>query len=98
LTLRLCTSPCALSAPVHTIAFNRGAASSQAYATHFGNKPPNEVPRREAYRWLSRDLEEALLAFIGQASESSWTLRGPLYEFSYPPVLEALRLPPSNEG
>ncbi|MCA1695711.1 MAG: phospholipase D-like domain-containing protein [Actinobacteria bacterium] len=76
----------------HTIVFNRGAASSQAYATRFGNKKPREVPRREAYRWLSRGLEEELIAFIGQARDHSWTLRGALYEFSYPPVLDALRI------
>jgi phosphatidylserine/phosphatidylglycerophosphate/cardiolipin synthase-like enzyme len=76
----------------HTIVFNRGAASSQAYASRFGNKDPGEVPRREAYRWLSRGLEEALIAFVGQASDHSWTLRGALYEFTYPPVLEALRI------
>ncbi|MDQ3901221.1 MAG: hypothetical protein M3319_12580 [Actinomycetota bacterium] len=67
----------------HTIVFNRGAASSQAYASRFGNKHPGEVPHRQAYRWLSRGLEEALIAFIGQASDHSWTLPGALYEFTY---------------
>jgi hypothetical protein len=76
----------------HTIIFNRGAAASQQYAQRFGNRPPRDVPRHEAYRWLSRGLEESLLAFIGQARDHTWTLRGALYQFTYPPVLDALRI------
>lgn len=76
----------------HGITFNRGAIASQWYATRFKNKQPNLVPRREAYRWLSRGLEEALLAFIGQADGPQWSLRCALYQATYPPVLEALRI------
>ena len=76
----------------HTVVFNRGAAASQLYAHRFHNRRPDQVAHREAYKWLSRGLEEALLAFIGQAQDSSWTLRGALYQFTYPPVLQALRI------
>ncbi|TAH24277.1 MAG: hypothetical protein EAZ07_10015 [Cytophagales bacterium] len=47
----------------HAIYFNRGAAGSQAYARKFGNKSPDEVGE-EAFKWLSRGLEEAILAFM----------------------------------
>jgi hypothetical protein len=43
----------------HTVVFNRGAASSQAYAARFANRHPADVPRREAWRWLSRPLRAA---------------------------------------
>jgi phosphatidylserine/phosphatidylglycerophosphate/cardiolipin synthase-like enzyme len=76
----------------HIVVFNRGAAASQLYARRFRNRRPDQVPHREAYKWLSRGLEETLLAFIGHARDSSWGLRGALYQFSYPPVLEALRI------
>jgi phosphatidylserine/phosphatidylglycerophosphate/cardiolipin synthase-like enzyme len=80
----------------HEVIFNRGAAASQQYASRFKNRRPSEVPNREAYKWLSRGLEEALLAFIGQATDSSWALRGALYQFSYPSVLNALRVAADN--
>jgi len=73
----------------HAIFFNRGVAGSQAYARRFGNRLPNEVPHREAYIWLSRGLEEAILSYIAQASDGSYALRAAVYEFSYPPVLDA---------
>src|SRR3712207_1269463 len=79
------------AAGTHAIYFNRGVAGSQAYARKFGNKPPDEVADREAWEWLSRGLEEALLDFIGQADGERYALRGALYEFYYPPVLEAFR-------
>lgn len=75
----------------HAVYFNRGVAASQEYARKFGNKPPEEVPDREAWVWLSRGLEEALLEFIGQAHGERYALRAALYEFYYPPVLEAFR-------
>ena len=48
----------------HDVFFNRGVASSQAYAREFDNKKPDDQPRGEAGRgaaWLSRDLDDALL-------------------------------------
>lgn len=76
---------------VHDVFFNRGAASSQAYATRFQNKKPEDVPGREAFIWLSRCLEEAILAFIKRAEDGSYGLRGCFYEFHYMPVLEEFR-------
>jgi hypothetical protein len=76
----------------HAIFFNRGAAGSQAYANRFQNRSPSNVPFREAYKWLSRGLEEALLAFIGQAHERGTALRAAVYEFQHERVLRALRI------
>jgi phosphatidylserine/phosphatidylglycerophosphate/cardiolipin synthase-like enzyme len=76
----------------HAIFFNRGAAGSQAYAQRFQNRSPREVPYREAYRWLSRGLEEALLRFIGQAHEPRFALRASVYEFQHARVLCAFRI------
>jgi len=78
----------------HAVFFNRGVAGSQAYARKFGNLSPKDleddpVKQKAAYRWLSRGLEEAILAFIGQAKGSRFALRASVYEFSWLPVLEA---------
>jgi phosphatidylserine/phosphatidylglycerophosphate/cardiolipin synthase-like enzyme len=74
----------------HSIFFNRGAASSQAYATRFPALH-GKAPTGEARAWLSRGLEEAILDFIGQAKGAGWGLRASIYEFQYPPVLEAFK-------
>jgi len=75
----------------HVVYFNRGVSGSQAYAWKFGDKTPDEVPNRRAYTWLSRGLEEALLAFIAQADGPTRGLRASVYEFNYPPVLAAFK-------
>ena len=75
---------------MHGVWFNRGVFASQAYAERFGNKPPDQVPNNAAWQWLSRGLEEALLAFIGQAADASWELNGAFYEFQHPAILDAL--------
>jgi phosphatidylserine/phosphatidylglycerophosphate/cardiolipin synthase-like enzyme len=72
----------------HAIFFNRGAAASQAYALKFPDQQ-GKKPEGEALTWLSRGLEEALLAYIGQADGSKWSLRAAIYELQYLPVLEA---------
>lgn len=74
----------------HSIFFNRGVASSQAYSMKFGRKDPDKVEGDEAYRWLSRGLKEAILAFIGQAKKGD-TIYGCFYEFRYDEVLVAFR-------
>jgi phosphatidylserine/phosphatidylglycerophosphate/cardiolipin synthase-like enzyme len=78
----------------HDVFFNRGVASSQAYAQRFGNLPPDEQPttrkRKEALAWLSRDLDDAMLRFIRSARPGS-AIRGAFYEFTYAPVLAELR-------
>lgn len=73
----------------HSIFFNRGVASSQAYAVKFGNKRPEEVGE-DAFRWLSRGLKEALVRFISQAKKNE-TLFGCFYEFRYDDILMAIR-------
>lgn len=72
----------------HAIFFNRGAATSQAYALKFPDQQGKE-PEGPALTWLSRGLEEALLAYIGQADGSEWSLRAAIYELQYLPVLKA---------
>lgn len=72
----------------HAIFFNRGAATSQAYALKFPDQQ-GKKPEGEALTWLSRGLEEALLAFIGQAKDDGWGLRAAIYELQWAPVLEA---------
>jgi phosphatidylserine/phosphatidylglycerophosphate/cardiolipin synthase-like enzyme len=78
----------------HSIWFNRGSVASQAYAREFLNTPsdkfPTEKQRAAAYRFLSRGLEEALLAFIARADGPAFELHGAIYEFQWPRVLKAL--------
>lgn len=82
-----------LSGQTHDVYFNRGVASSQAYARSFDNLAPDQQPtpakRKEALRWLSRDLDEAMIAFI-RAARRGDAIRGCFYEFKYRPVLEEL--------
>lgn len=75
----------------HSIWFNRGVAGSQAYERKFHNQPPDKVPDRKAWKWLSRGLEEAMLAYIGKANSAKYGLRAAVYEFQYEPVLEAFK-------
>ena len=78
----------------HDVFFNRGVASSQAYVRRFGNRKPDDLepPERqqEAFDWLARDLETAMLKFIGQAGKGDELLCC-FYEFRYAPVLQALK-------
>jgi phosphatidylserine/phosphatidylglycerophosphate/cardiolipin synthase-like enzyme len=82
------------SSAVHNVFFNRGVASSQAYAVRFGNAKPDELPadkQKEAFDWLSRGLLEAILAFIQSAKDGTYSLRGCFYEFHYQPVLDEFK-------
>lgn len=72
----------------HAVYFNRGVAGSQAYVRKFGNKPPDKVPNRAAWRWLSRGLFRAMLGFIAQAKGKSYSLRAAVYEFNQGAVLK----------
>ncbi|HEX2297685.1 MAG TPA: hypothetical protein VHH34_04055, partial [Pseudonocardiaceae bacterium] len=77
---------------IHAVHFNRGVAGSQAYLRKFGDRAPRDRDRSDpAYDWLSRGLEEALLAFIGSAAGPGFAIRGSVYEFNYPFVLVALK-------
>jgi phosphatidylserine/phosphatidylglycerophosphate/cardiolipin synthase-like enzyme len=76
----------------HSVYFNRGVIGSQAYSREFHATPPHKLKgdeRKRAYVWLSRGLEEAILAFIGKASSTRYGLRAAVYEFSYQPAVAA---------
>lgn len=77
----------------HDIFFNRGVASSQAYAREFRNQRPDKIQdpeeQQRAYNWLSRQLDDALLKFIEQAQPGDQLLAC-FYEFRYLPVAQAL--------
>lgn len=77
---------------VHSVYFNRGVIGSQAYLRKWPRVPTELPPEQaeQAWRWLSRGLEEALLGFIAQAVDSRWSLRLAAYEFSHEPVAQAL--------
>jgi len=70
------------------IFFNRGAAASEAYARRFGDNDPAKIP--DALVWLSRGLEEALLAFLAKAEDDNFALRAVIYEFQKPELLQGL--------
>lgn len=74
----------------HSIFFNRGVASSQAYANKFGNKNPDDVPGGKAYQWLSRGLKEAIIAFIEKAKKDD-EIYGCFYEFHNDEILQSFR-------
>lgn len=80
----------------HDIFFNRGVASSQAYAREFGNNSPGKLDETDpekaarAREWLSRKLDDAMLAFIGSAKKKD-ALLCCFYEFRYEPIVQALK-------
>ena len=84
----------------HGIWFNRGAIASQELARDFKNKKVvaaavNQVDAEgkvvdTELRYLSRGLEEALMDYINGA-KSGQGLRVCAYEFTYAPVLDALK-------
>lgn len=75
----------------HQVHFNRSAAASQAYVAKFGDKDPSEIPGGAAFSWLSRGLEESLIAFIGRATDQTYSLHLSVYEFQKDNFLAALR-------
>lgn len=78
----------------HGIWFNRGAIAGQFFANEFGNIKPStqqlEDVTQPVTKWLSRGLVEACLAFIN-GIEAGEALRACVYEFTYKPVLNALK-------
>jgi phosphatidylserine/phosphatidylglycerophosphate/cardiolipin synthase-like enzyme len=78
----------------HGVWFNRGAIASQVFAREFGNigpqPPDNPDPNDETTKWLSRGLLEACLKYINDTPEGDG-LRVAAYEFTYKPVLDALK-------
>lgn len=91
-TIRVRTEPL-VTTDDHDVFFNRGVASSQAYERKFGNLPPDkqktEAKKKAALQWLTRDLDEAILRFIGSAGKDD-ALLCCFYECHYEPVLKAL--------
>jgi phosphatidylserine/phosphatidylglycerophosphate/cardiolipin synthase-like enzyme len=90
--LAIATEP--LYGQTHDVFFNRGVASSQAYALEFGDVAPDKqttaAKQAAAYAWLTRDLEPALVKFIVSAKKGD-QLRCAFYEFAYAPVLAAFK-------
>lgn len=76
----------------HGVWFNRGAIASQVFVREFGNKAPPrpDDPADRETAWLSRGLLEACLAFIDETPAGDG-LRVAAYEFTYMPVLKALK-------
>lgn len=78
----------------HGIWFNRGAIASQHFAREFGDIQPStqqlEDLTQPVTRWLSRGLVEACLAHINETPAGDG-LRACVYEFTYKPVLNALK-------
>lgn len=73
----------------HQVHFNRSAAASQAYAGRFGTKDPEEAGPA-ALVWLSRGLEESLIAYI-DAVKKGESLHLFVYEFEKQSFLSALK-------
>jgi phosphatidylserine/phosphatidylglycerophosphate/cardiolipin synthase-like enzyme len=80
----------------HDVFFNRGVASSQAYTREFNNQRPDKLDEtdpaeaKRARDWLSQQLDDAILKFIGNAKKND-TLLCCFYEFRYQPVVQALK-------
>lgn len=77
----------------HSVFFNRGSVATQEYARVFQNMSPKKLSgarKDAALRWLSRGLEEAMVAFIERAKGKGWGLRVAIYELHWKPVMEAL--------
>ncbi|HEV2815958.1 MAG TPA: phospholipase D-like domain-containing protein [Allosphingosinicella sp.] len=85
-----CERPEGVGKNGHAVHFNRSAASSQAFARRFPALPPGEVDDPEARAWLSRGLQESLIAFIEQA-QAGEGLHLFVYEFAKPDYAEALK-------
>ncbi|AMK76032.1 MULTISPECIES: phospholipase D-like domain-containing protein [Methylomonas] len=85
-----CEQPAAIGTKGHAVHFNRSAAASQAFASRFPNLPAGEIVDENARRWLSRGLEEALIAYI-DAAKAKQGLHLFLYEFAKDAFFQALK-------
>jgi phosphatidylserine/phosphatidylglycerophosphate/cardiolipin synthase-like enzyme len=76
----------------HGVWFNRGAIAGQKFSEEFGNHPPEDInnPKDPEVVWLSRGLLEACLEYINETAQGD-ALRVAAYEFTYPPILNALK-------
>lgn len=75
----------------HNVYFNRGVSGSQAYINRFGNNPPDAIPNRKAFEWLSRGLNEALEEFVRSCVPGVDSLRIAAYEFYYERFLQVIK-------
>src|SRR2546430_17522851 len=79
--------------PETAVFFNRAAAASAAFNRKFPNltQLDGDTPDAKAARiWLSNGLEEAVLAYLSQAKDSSFALHAAIYEFQKPELLQGL--------
>ena len=76
----------------HGVWFNRGAIASQKFAEEFHNTAPTNINDKNnaEVKWLSRGLLDACLKYIDETPKG-WGLRVAAYEFTYSPVLDALK-------
>jgi phosphatidylserine/phosphatidylglycerophosphate/cardiolipin synthase-like enzyme len=81
----------AVTSNEHNVYFNRGVSGSQAYVRRFGDNPPDKVPNRKAYEWLSRGLNEALEEFVHSCVPGVDSLRIAAYEFYYERFLQVIK-------
>jgi len=80
-----------IRADAHDVYFNRGVSASQAYIKRFGDNPPDAIPNRKAYEWLSRGLNEALEAYVQSCVPGVDSLRIAAYEFYYERFLDVVK-------
>ncbi|WP_454741451.1 phospholipase D-like domain-containing protein [Cupriavidus necator] len=67
----------------HDVHFNRGAIASQAFVKRFPGQTLDQAGA-PAYAWLGRDLVPALLGFIAQAADDSYSLHAAIFELHLP--------------
>lgn len=80
-----------VTANKHNVYFNRGVSGSQAYVRRFGDNPPDVIPNRKAFEWLSRGLNEALESFVQSCVPGVDSLRIAAYEFYYERFLDIVK-------
>ena len=85
------------TAPETAVFFNRGAAASRAFNEKFPHVKVEADIRgqtaeaKAARDWLSNGLEEAILAYLAQATDKSFALHAAVYEFQKPELLNGLK-------
>ena len=82
------------ASPETAVFFNRAAAASSAFNRKFPDlkELDGDTPDAKAARaWLSNGLEEAVLAYLSQAKDSSFALHAAIYEFQKPELLQGLK-------
>ncbi|MBK6750328.1 MAG: hypothetical protein IPG67_10030 [Acidobacteria bacterium] len=79
-----------LTTGTHDVHFNRGAISSQAFSRRFPGMTLDDAGD-PGYEWLARDLLPAMLKFIAQANDNTFSLHAAIYELKWPSVLQAFK-------